>query len=280
MQIFHDRRSLEVWVAQQKQSQHKIGFVPTMGALHEGHLSLIKKSKSQNDVTICSVFVNPTQFDNAADLEKYPRDIEKDADFLARNGCDAVFSPSVMDMYPGELSVTSFEFNGLENLMEGRFRKGHFDGVATIVSRFFELIQPDHAYFGEKDYQQLRIIQELVKQKNYPIEIVPMPIYREKSGLAMSSRNVRLTPEYLTAASEIYKLLNLIKDWQQDFSVTETIHMAEEFLIETDLKLEYIMICDEKTLNSISTWDEAHDIRAFVAVYAGNIRLIDNMKII
>lgn len=280
MQIFHDRRSLEAWVAQQKDTQNSIGFVPTMGALHKGHVSLIQKSISQNDLTICSVFVNPTQFDNPEDLEKYPRDIDKDAQLLESVGCDAVFFPSVEDMYPESLSSESFDFNGLDQVMEGRFRKGHFDGVATIVSRFFEIVQPDKAYFGEKDFQQLRIIQELVKLKNYPIQIQPMPIFREESGLAMSSRNARLKPKYLAEAPQIYKLLNLLKDWKLEFTVEECIHKAEEFFLSNDLELEYIMICDEKTLKPISSWDEAEDIRAFIAVYAGDIRLIDNLKIV
>lgn len=280
MQIFHDRRSLEAWVAQQKDTQNSIGFVPTMGALHKGHVSLIQKSISQNDLTICSVFVNPTQFDNPEDLEKYPRDIDKDAQLLESVGCDAVFFPSVEDMYPESLSSESFDFNGLDQVMEGRFRKGHFDGVATIVSRFFEIVQPDKAYFGEKDFQQLRIIQELVKLKNYPIQIQPMPIFREESGLAMSSRNARLKPKYLAEAPQIYKLLNLLKDWKLEFTVEECIHKTEEFFLSNDLELEYIMICDEKTLKPISSWDEAEDIRAFIAVYAGDIRLIDNLKIV
>lgn len=280
MQIFHDRRSLEAWVAQQKEAQSTIGFVPTMGALHKGHVSLIKKSQSQNDITICSIFVNPTQFDNPEDLEKYPRDIDKDAQLLESVGCDAVFFPRVEDMYPESLSSESFDFNGLDQVMEGRFRKGHFDGVATIVSRFFDIVQPDKAYFGEKDFQQLRIIQELVKLKNYPIQIQPMPIFREESGLAMSSRNARLKPEYLAEAPQIYKLLNLLKDWKLEFTVEECIHKAEEFFLSNDLELEYIMICDEKNLEPISSWDEAEDIRAFIAVYAGDIRLIDNLKIV
>ena len=279
MQILEDRRQLNDWVAQQKKSNFTIGFVPTMGALHQGHLSLIKKSKQQNDLTICSVFVNPTQFDNDDDLKKYPRDTPKDSALLESAGCDAVFFPSVEDMYPVETKSENFEFGGIENQMEGKYRKGHFDGVATIVSRFFDLVQPNKAYFGEKDFQQLRIIQELVKAKNYAIQIVPMPIFREKSGLAMSSRNARLTEKFLNEAPKIYKLLNLVKDWKNEFSVTETIHKAEDYFLNTDLKLEYFMMCDEDTLKSINSWDEAENIRAFIACYAGEIRLIDNLRI-
>lgn len=280
MLIFKDRRSLEQWVAQQKENNMTIGFIPTMGALHNGHISLINKSNEQNKLTICSVFVNPTQFDNQEDLVKYPRDIEKDAQLLADNNCDAVFFPSVEDMYPEKAVSDHFEFGGIEYEMEGKFRDGHFDGVATIVSRFFELVQPTRAYFGEKDFQQLRIIQELVKLKNYPIEIVPMPIFREESGLAMSSRNTRLTPKFLEQAPNIYRILNLVKDWQTELSVAETIKKVEAEFEKTDLKLEYFMLCSEETLKPIHLWDETENIRAFVAAYAGEIRLIDNLNII
>ena len=279
MHKFTDRRSLQEWVAQQKSQNKSIGFVPTMGALHPGHMSLIHQSKAENDWTVCSVFVNPTQFDNLEDLEKYPRDTAKDSQLLEENGCDVVFFPTIKDMYPQSTSSEKFTFGGLENQMEGKFRQGHFDGVATIVSRFFELVQPDKAYFGQKDFQQLRIIQEMVKQKNYPIEIVGMPIFREESGLAMSSRNMRLTPEFLKEAPIIFSILNMVKYWKLDHSVTQTIHLVEEKFRKTNLDLEYFMLCDEKTLEPVNSWDEAQHIRAFVACYAGEIRLIDNMRI-
>lgn len=279
MQIFTDRRSLEQWVAQQKEGGKTIGFVPTMGALHNGHIALIKKSKEQNDFTVCSIFVNPTQFDNPEDLAKYPRNTEADTQKLAKAGCDAIFIPSVEDIYPDKAVVEKFSFGGIEKQMEGKYRKGHFDGVATVVSRFFDIVKPDKAYFGQKDFQQLRIIQELVNQKYPGLKIVPVVIQREKSGLAMSSRNMRLSEEEKTEATHIFKLLNLVKDWKNDLSVTEVIHNAEEYFRNTDLKLEYFMLCDEKTLKPVSTWDEAKDIRAFVAAYAGKIRLIDNLKI-
>ena len=279
MHKFTDRRSLQEWVAQQKSQNKSIGFVPTMGALHPGHMSLIHQSKAENDWTVCSVFVNPTQFDNLEDLEKYPRDTAKDSQLLEENGCDVVFFPTIKDMYPQSTSSEKFTFDGLENQMEGKFRQGHFDGVATIVSRFFELVQPDKAYFGQKDFQQLRIIQEMVRQKNYPIEIVGMPIFREESGLAMSSRNMRLTPEFLKEAPIIFSILNLVKDWKLHHSVTQTIHLVEEKFRKTNLDLEYFMLCDEKTLEPVNSWDEAQNIRAFVACYAGEIRLIDNMRI-
>lgn len=280
MHIFHDRRSLEQWVAQQKTENNTIGFVPTMGALHAGHISLIKKSNEQNDLTVCSVFVNPTQFDNVEDLKKYPRDIDKDAKLLENADCNVVFFPKVEDMYPSETKSDHFEFGGIEHQMEGKFRDGHFDGVATIVSRFFELVQPTRAYFGQKDFQQLRIIQELVKLKEYNIEIVPIPIFRAESGLAMSSRNARLTPEMLAEAPQIFKILNWVKDHKNDFSVTEINRKVKETFAKTALELEYFMLADEETLKPIDSWEEAKNIRAFVAAYAGKIRLIDNLKII
>lgn len=279
MLIFKDRRNLQQWVAQQKENNMTIGFVPTMGALHNGHISLINRSNQQNDVTVCSVFVNPTQFDNKDDLVKYPRDIDHDSELLAQNNCDVVFFPSVQDMYPTKTESEHFEFGGIENQMEGKFREGHFDGVATIVSMFFELVRPTRAYFGEKDFQQLRIIQELVKIKNYDIEIVPMPIFRESSGLAMSSRNARLTPDFLEQAPNIYRVLNLVKDWVNNYSVSETIKKVEAEFEKTDLKLEYFMLCREDSLEPINSWDESKSIRAFVAAYAGEIRLIDNLHI-
>lgn len=279
MQIFTDRRSLEQWVAQQKEGGKTIGFVPTMGALHNGHIALIKKSKEQNDLTVCSIFVNPTQFDNPEDLAKYPRNTEADTQKLAKAGCDAVFIPEVEDIYPDKAVAEKFSFGGIEKQMEGKYRKGHFDGVATVVSRFFDIVKPDKAYFGQKDFQQLRIIQELVNLKYPGLKIVPVAIQREKSGLAMSSRNMRLSEEEKTEATHIFKLLNLVKDWKNDLSVTEVIHNAEEYFRNTDLELEYFMLCDEKTLKPVSSWDESKDIRAFVAAYSGKIRLIDNLKI-
>ncbi|MGI9526188.1 MAG: pantoate--beta-alanine ligase [Weeksellaceae bacterium] len=279
MEIFHSISALKSWLQDQRLHNKSIGFVPTMGALHEGHMSLIHQSNQENDITICSVFVNPTQFDNADDLQKYPRNTDRDSQLLEDANCDAVFFPTVQDMYPNGTKAGSFTFNGIENQMEGKFRPGHFDGVATIVSRFFDIIQPDKAYFGEKDFQQLRIIQELVKQSYKNLEIVPMPIARAKSGLALSSRNERLSSELAMEAPQIFRILNKIKDWKVEYSVTETIKKVEEAFLATSLKLEYIIICDEESLEPISSWDEAKYIRAFVAAYANDVRLIDNLRI-
>ncbi|MRI63733.1 pantoate--beta-alanine ligase [Ornithobacterium rhinotracheale] len=279
MKKIHTTQEMKNWVASQRKLKKTIGFVPTMGALHAGHLSLIKQCKADNDICVASVFVNPTQFNNPEDLEKYPRHPEKDAELLESVDCDAVFFPTVEDIYPeGEKSET-FDFNGLENQMEGKFRPGHFDGVGTIVNKFFEIIQPDRAYFGEKDFQQLRIIQTMVEKKGHHIEIVPMPIFREDDGLAMSSRNQRLSPEFRNASPRIYEILKEVNSLKNDFSPQEVKQRIEELFAQTDLELEYFVICDEETLHEISTWNDSENIRAFVAAYAGDIRLIDNLKI-
>lgn len=279
MKKIYTTQEMKSWVESQRKLNKSIGFVPTMGALHAGHLSLIKQCKIDNDVCVASVFVNPTQFNNSEDLEKYPRDPEKDAELLERMNCDAVFFPTVEDMYPEGEKSESFDFNGLEHQMEGKFRPGHFDGVGTIVNKFFQIIQPYRAYFGEKDFQQLRIIQTLVKNKGLHIQIVPMPIFREDDGLAMSSRNQRLTPEFRKASPEIYKILRNVNSLKNNFSPKEVKEKIEALFAKTDLKLEYFVLCNEETLNEISDWGEGENIRAFVAAYAGEIRLIDNLKI-
>lgn len=267
------------WVEIQKQSGKKIGFVPTMGALHQGHISLVKKSKEENDVTIVSVFVNPTQFNNAEDLKKYPRTQEADIQILENSGCDAVFFPSVEDIYPKGENSDEFNFEGIENQMEGKFRPGHFNGVATVVKRFFEIVQPQKAYFGEKDFQQLRIIQELVKKLNFPLEIVPVPIMREDDGLAMSSRNTRLTKEMREESPKIFQILSEAKEFLKTNSVEATKNFVQEKFNQTKLDLEYFEIADEQTLQSVSEKEKNQKLRGFVAVFAGEIRLIDNISL-
>ena len=262
-----------------KLSNKTIGFVPTMGALHDGHISLVNQSKKENDFTIVSIFVNPTQFNNPDDLKKYPRTEETDIALLESAGTDAVFIPSVEMIYPqGQISET-FQFHGLENQMEGKFRPGHFDGVATVVKKFFEIIQPNRAYFGEKDFQQLRIIQEMVKQFNLPVEIIPVPIKRESDGLAMSSRNMRLTPEMRQESVIINRILSEAKSFLKNHSVTETkVFVSEEFK-KSHLELEYFEIADEAHLLPVSEVEKDVKIRGFIAVFAGDIRLIDNMSL-
>lgn len=267
------------WVEIQKQSGKKIGFVPTMGALHQGHISLVKKSKEENDVTIVSVFVNPTQFNNVEDLKKYPRTQEADIQILENSGCDAVFFPSVEDIYPKGENSDEFNFEGIENQMEGKFRPGHFNGVATVVKRFFEIVQPQKAYFGEKDFQQLRIIQELVKKLNFPLEIVPVSIMREDDGLAMSSRNTRLTKEMREESPKIFQILSEAKEFLKTNSIEATKNFVQEKFNQTKLDLEYFEIADEQTLQSVSEKEKNQKLRGFVAVFAGEIRLIDNISL-
>lgn len=262
-----------------KKQKRSIGFVPTMGALHQGHISLVEQAKAQNDFILVSIFVNPTQFNNSEDLEKYPRTEAEDTFLLEKAGVDAVFIPSVEDMYPQGANSQSFQLNGLENQMEGKFRPGHFDGVGTIVNRFFEIIQPTKAYFGEKDFQQLRIIQQMVENLNLDLEIVPVAIKREEDGLAMSSRNKRLTEEMRSESPIIYQILQKAKDFLVNNSIEATKKMVEKEFATTNLELEYFEIADENTLESVSEFDSSHNIRAFIAVFAGEIRLIDNLKL-
>ncbi len=270
---------VENFITNLKLSNKTIGFVPTMGALHDGHISLVDQSKKKNDYTIVSIFVNPTQFNNPEDLKKYPRTEEIDTALLESAGADAVFIPSVETIYPqGQISET-FQFNGLENQMEGKFRPGHFDGVATVVKRFFEIIQPDRAYFGEKDFQQLRIIQEMVKQFQLPVEIVPVPIKRESDGLAMSSRNMRLTPEMRQESAIINKILSEAKSFLKNHTVAETKTFVSGEFKKTNLELEYFEVADEAHLLPVSEVEKEVKIRGFIAVFAGAIRLIDNMSL-
>lgn len=266
-------------IEKQKKSGKKIGFVPTMGALHNGHISLVEKAIRENDFTIVSVFVNPTQFNNADDLKKYPRTEEADIEMLVNAGCDAVFFPSTEDIYPKGQQSENFSFAGLENQMEGKFRPGHFDGVATVIKRFFEIVQPDKAYFGEKDFQQLRIIQELKEKLNSNIEIIPVPIMREPDGLAMSSRNMRLTQEMRIESSKINKILLAAKEFMKSNSIEKTKKFVEDEFNKTKLNLEYFEIADEKTLQSVSEKSKNQKTRGFIAAFAGEIRLIDNISL-
>jgi len=256
-----------------------IGFVPTMGALHEGHLSLLHQAIEENDISICSIFVNPIQFNNEQDLSKYPRTLDDDCKKLEKASCDLVFAPSVDVMYPdGENE--KFYFGPLEEVMEGAHRPGHFNGVAVVVKRLFEICLPHRAYFGEKDFQQLMIIKVLVKQVNMPVEIIGCPIIREDDGLAMSSRNARLSPEERVNAAFIYKALSKIKMRAGQKPLEDILSRITERLNSVPgMKVEYLQVADENTLLPIKYWDDAENIRVFVATFLGEIRLIDNLKV-
>jgi len=254
-----------------------VGFVPTMGALHNGHLSLVNRAVAENKVVVVSVFVNPTQFNDPKDLERYPRTLEADLKLLEPAGCDIVFAPSVQEVYP-EPDTRKFNFGDLETVMEGKFRPGHFNGVAQVVSRLFELVKPAKAYFGLKDFQQLAIIKNMVKQLQLPVEVVPCAIVREESGLAMSSRNELLTSEQRENAVTISKTLFKAKELLGQKNVRE---LAEWVINEVNnnplLEVEYFEIVDDEKLQSVKSWNEDSTKVGCIAVYCGKIRLIDNI---
>lgn len=279
MIILRSLQEIQNWVSATKSSEKSIGFVPTMGALHAGHISLVESSIKDNDQTIVSIFVNPTQFNNPEDLEKYPRTEDADIKLLQKSSVNAVFIPTVKTIYPNGQNSISFNFNNLENQMEGKFRPGHFDGVGTVVKRLLEITQPTRAYFGEKDFQQLRIIQQMVQSEKLPVEIVPIAIKREEDGLAMSSRNVRLSKEMRKEAPIIYQILTEAKAYLENHTITETKKWVEKRFLQTKLNLEYFEIADEKKLETASQKIDNQILRAFIAVFANNIRLIDNLRL-
>ena len=283
MQIITTKKELLAVVKACKQERKTIGLVPTMGALHEGHASLVKRAVNENNVCFVSVFVNPTQFNNKEDLEKYPRNINRDAELLSSIGVDFVFAPTPEEMYSAEEMNTTFQFDfaGLDQVMEGKMRPGHFNGVVQVVSRLFYLVQPDKAYFGEKDFQQLAIIHHMVERSSMAgtfgnLQIIGCPIVREKSGLALSSRNERLSPEEKETALAISKTLFESLKWAKSASVAE----VQQRVIDTinaveGLEVEYYEIVDQTTLLPTNTFDHAIGC---VTVYCGPVRLIDNIK--
>ncbi|MFW5656804.1 MAG: pantoate--beta-alanine ligase [Bacteroidota bacterium] len=280
MKIFEQTANCTEWVRSLQKKNKSIGFVPTMGALHEGHLSLIKKSIEENDYTISSIFVNPTQFNDKGDLEKYPRTLQKDCDMLANTGCSAVFCPSVDEMYPkGKQEHETYNLGGLDNVMEGKHRPGHFNGVAMIIDRLFRVVPANRAYFGKKDFQQLAIIKHLVKKLGFNIEIIACPTVREKDGLAMSSRNMLLTPEYRKAAPEIFRALSGSKNYPGIKSVDETKKwVVNEINKNPLLAVEYFEIVNDVDLQPVASWTETPGITGCIAVHAGDVRLIDNIQ--
>lgn len=256
-----------------------LGFVPTMGALHLGHISLLERAKAENDLSFCSIFVNPIQFNEQNDYDAYPRELEKDLSALAKNGCDYVFTPSVKEMYPVAVKE-EYDFGEMDKVMEGAYRPGHFNGVAQVLSRFFELIPADRAYFGEKDFQQLAIVKQLVKKKNYKVEIIGCPIVRENNGLAMSSRNMRLSEKQRKEAAIIYRCLQNVK---QRMNMEEPLKLKKEVIRdlekENNLQVEYFEIADANTLQPVKNWDDTPEMVVCVAVRIGGVRLIDNIRL-
>ena len=279
MKVLKSKKTLIDYVERQREMGKKIGFAPTMGALHQGHLSLYKAAKKENDEVISSIFVNPTQFNNPDDFQKYPKTLEKDLELLEKAGVDAVYVPNVEEMYPDGLNSKKYDFDGLENEMEGKYRPGHFDGVGTIVEELFRQVQPHNAYFGEKDYQQLAIIKKMVEKTKLPVKIHGVPTLREEDGLAMSSRNVRLTETQRKEATIIYETLTKVKEWFKVISLEEIKQRVTEIFKNSNFELEYFVIADKETLKEANAIDEDKEYRAFIVAYADTVRLIDNMHL-
>ncbi len=282
MEFYSEKQQIVAIIDVLKAKQLTLGLVPTMGALHEGHLQLVKKALNNNDKVVVSIFVNPTQFDNKEDLKKYPRTLKRDMDLLRTVSKDniIVYAPTVDDIYEGKTVSQSFDFDGLEFEMEGKFREGHFNGVGTIVKRFFDIVKPDNAYFGEKDFQQLQIIKKLVEKFHIPVHVVGCEIHREASGLAMSSRNTRLKPAYKKAAPFIYKTLTAAKERFGTNSANTVLEWVENQFAKHDLlELEYFIVADAETLKPVKRKSNKKSYRAFIAVYADDIRLIDNIAL-
>ena len=281
MEIFKTKKPLLDFVERQKEMGKRIGFAPTMGALHQGHISLYAQARKENDLVISSIFVNPTQFNNPQDLGKYPRNIEKDIQLLEESGfVDAVYIPEVSDIYPEVLESKEYDFDGLENEMEGKFRPGHFNGVGTVVEELFRQVKPDNGYFGDKDYQQLAIIKKLTDKLKLPIKIHGVPIFREKNGLAMSSRNQRLSAKEKGSAKIIYETLVKVNDWFRVITIPEINDRVQEiFDDQPGMKLEYFEIADEATLKQTDFFYKDKNYRACIVVFVGDVRLIDNMHL-
>lgn len=281
MPVFTKKSDLTAHLDRIKNPKTKIGFVPTMGALHEGHLSLLKESLKNNGITVVSIFVNPTQFNNAEDLEKYPRTLDRDVEKINSLSKDIlVYAPSVEDIYEGNTKSTAFDYDGLEFQMEGAHRPGHFDGVGTIVKKLFEIVQPSNAYFGEKDFQQLQIVKKMVEKHKLPVTVHGCPIHREANGLAMSSRNERLSDAARKEAALIYRILKNAKKKFEKHSAKEVIDfVTKEFQKHPNFQLEYFEIADEATLLPCIRKSKTKKYRGFIAIFINNIRLIDNISL-
>ena len=278
MKLIHTVQELRTELNAQRLAGKKIGFVPTMGALHEGHASLVKLAVAENDVVVVSDFVNPTQFNDQNDLLKYPRTLEADCELLEKVGAHYVFAPSVEEIYP-EPDTRQFSYAPLDTVMEGKFRPGHFNGVCQVVSKLIMMVEPHCAYFGEKDFQQLAIIREMVKQMNFPIRIVGCPIVRESDGLALSSRNARLSDIQRGQALNISKTLFASKEYAATHTVEETQAFVEQAIAASEgFELEYFEIVDGLTLQKIAGWDDTDYAVGCITVFCGEVRLIDNIK--
>lgn len=278
MKIIDNIKELKAYLIDEKQDNKRIGLVPTMGALHKGHLSLVRRCLEDNDVCVVSVFVNPTQFNDKHDLETYPRTLEADCALLEAEGCDYVFAPSEKEMYP-EPDTRVFDLGTVAQVMEGMRRPGHFNGVAQVVSKLFYIVEPDNAYFGEKDFQQIAVIRAMVAQLRIPVRIIACPIVREEDGLALSSRNTRLTPEQRQKAPLIARALKESTTFVPEKSVQEVIdYVIRTINSDPVMRVEYYEIVDGHTLESIKNWSDTDYVVGCITVYCGEVRLIDNIK--
>ena len=280
MNVFNNKVDLNHFINTNSSLNSTIGFVPTMGALHAGHLSLLQKSTENNSLTVISIFVNPTQFNNQEDLAKYPRTLDNDVEKIKSvSNKIIVYAPTVDDIYEGNTKSNHYDFDGLEHQMEGKFRPGHFDGVGTVVTRLFEIVNPTNAYFGEKDFQQLQIVKKLVEKENLPVNIIGCPIFREPNGLAMSSRNERLTSEEKEKASIIFKTITEAKKLFGTKSAKEVSEfVSKTFKNNQTFELEYFEIANEATLLPCVRKSKDKKYRGFIAVFVNNIRLIDTIS--
>ena len=276
MLIFKTKSDLSSYLSSLTDSL--IGFVPTMGALHNGHLALLRQAKKQSSVVVCSIFVNPTQFDSKEDFNRYPDTLSDDITKLEKINCDVLYVPAVSDLYAIDEKAKHFNFNGLDNVMEGKFRKGHFDGVATIIEKFFNIIKPHKAYFGQKDLQQLLVVKSLTKQLNLPIEIVSVPTIREENGLAMSSRNKLLNAKQKLVASMLYESLAFCKANKDTLKIRELkTHLEKQFSEQLEVDLEYLEFVDANNLHPITVFKENDNNAVCIGAYVGGVRLIDNI---
>jgi pantoate--beta-alanine ligase len=279
MNVFTTRKSLNEALASLKEAKKSVGFVPTMGALHEGHLALVKRALSESDTVVVSIFVNPTQFNNMQDLDKYPRMLQADVDLLQTIGEVIVFAPTVEEVYPENDTYTPLDLEGIDNVMEGEFRPGHFQGVVHVVRNLFQIVQPDQAYFGLKDFQQVAVIRLLTKKYNFPIQIIACPTLRETNGLAMSSRNLRLTEKEREDALIIIQTLKYIQSLKATKTPKEAKELAMEYFSNGKLRLEYLEIVNGANLKSLDNeWNEYTVV--CLAAFCGAVRLIDNLELV
>lgn len=279
MRVFRTQNELQLFNQELAQAGKELGFVATMGALHAGHMSLLHQAQAENQATIVSIFVNPTQFNNSEDLEKYPIRTDEDLALLKKEGATAVFLPSVSEVYGNKVEADDLDLIGLDKGMEGEFRPGHFPGVAAVVRRLFELIKPQRAYFGEKDFQQLLIVKHMAQVYQLPVEVIGCETERYPSGLAMSSRNFRLSPDGLASADIIYKQMIWARENYQDYSPGDLKAAIVDHFENSNLELEYIEFADANSMKMVSDWEQHSAVRVFIAAYCEGVRLIDNIAL-